>query len=144
MLDVYRGFRHLEAWKVFMQSEFAITRRRFLTAAGAAAGLAVVSPRFLLAEEEGLVQMARNSAAKATLNVQKLRGNLSFISGAGGNIAVLPGKDGKLLVDAGYAGAREKIADALAGLSSDPVRHLVNTHWHFDHTDGNEWLHAAG
>jgi glyoxylase-like metal-dependent hydrolase (beta-lactamase superfamily II) len=64
--------------------------------------------------------------------------------GAGGNIAVLPGPDGKLLIDAGYAGARTKIANGLAGISSDPVKHLINTHWHFDHTDGNEWLHSAG
>jgi len=64
--------------------------------------------------------------------------------GAGGNIAVLPGRDGKLLIDAGFAGARPKIAEALEGISPDPVKHLINTHWHFDHTDGNEWLHSAG
>jgi glyoxylase-like metal-dependent hydrolase (beta-lactamase superfamily II) len=64
--------------------------------------------------------------------------------GAGGNIAVLPGGDGKLLIDAGFAGARPKITSALASISSDPIKHLINTHWHFDHTDGNEWLHSAG
>ena len=64
--------------------------------------------------------------------------------GAGGNIAVLPGRDGKLLIDAGFAGARPQITDALAGISSEPIKHLINTHWHFDHTDGNEWLHSAG
>jgi glyoxylase-like metal-dependent hydrolase (beta-lactamase superfamily II) len=64
--------------------------------------------------------------------------------GAGGNIAVLPGRDGKLLIDAGFAGARPKITSALASISSDPIKHLINTHWHFDHTDGNEWLHSAG
>jgi mannose-6-phosphate isomerase-like protein (cupin superfamily) len=37
-----------------------------------------------------------------------------------------------------------RIVDALASLSSDPIKHLINTHWHFDHTDGNEWLHSAG
>jgi glyoxylase-like metal-dependent hydrolase (beta-lactamase superfamily II) len=64
--------------------------------------------------------------------------------GAGGNIAVLTGRDGKLLIDAGFAGARPKITDALASISPDPIKHLINTHWHFDHTDGNEWLHSAG
>jgi len=49
--------------------------------------------------------------------------------GAGGNIAVLPGRDGKLLIDAGFAGARPKIADALASISSDPIKHVINTHW---------------
>jgi glyoxylase-like metal-dependent hydrolase (beta-lactamase superfamily II) len=40
--------------------------------------------------------------------------------------------------------SRQKILAALAGLGPDPNKHLVNTHWHFDHTDGNEWLHSAG
>jgi glyoxylase-like metal-dependent hydrolase (beta-lactamase superfamily II) len=49
-----------------------------------------------------------------------------------------------VLIDAGFAGARPQITGALAGISSEPVRHLINTHWHFDHTDGNEWLHSVG
>jgi glyoxylase-like metal-dependent hydrolase (beta-lactamase superfamily II) len=69
---------------------------------------------------------------------------VSVLTGAGGNIAVLSGRDGKLIIDAGYAGARPQIAKALAGISSDPIKYLINTHWHFDHTDGNEWLHYAG
>lgn len=64
--------------------------------------------------------------------------------GSGGNIAVFPGPDGKLLIDAGIPGSRSRITEALTGISSDPIKHLVNTHWHFDHTDGNEWLHSAG
>src|SRR5690242_1893855 len=39
---------------------------------------------------------------------------------------------------------RGKIAAALSSLSSDPIKYLVNTHWHFDHTDGNEWMPSAG
>jgi glyoxylase-like metal-dependent hydrolase (beta-lactamase superfamily II) len=96
------------------------------------------------AQDEGLVQTARQTAAAATITVQKLRGNISVLMGAGGNIAVLPGRDGKLLIDAGFAGARPKLTTALASLSSDPIKHLINTHWHFDHTDGNEWLHSSG
>ena len=62
----------------------------------------------------GLVEKARKEAASARITVQRLRGNVSVLMGAGGNIAVLPGRDGKLLIDAGFAGARPKIADALA------------------------------
>jgi glyoxylase-like metal-dependent hydrolase (beta-lactamase superfamily II) len=97
-----------------------------------------------LAQTRGLVEAALGGAAAAKITVQPLRGNISVLMGAGGNIAVLPGRDGKLLIDAGFAGARPAITDALEGISSDPIKHLINTHWHFDHTDGNEWLHAAG
>ena len=121
-----------------------IPRRRFLTSTSMAATVGLFAPRDLFAQDDGLVQTARKTAAASTVTVQKLRGNVSVLMGAGGNIAVLPGRDGKLLVDAGFVGARPKINDALASLSSDPIRHLINTHWHFDHTDGNEWLHSAG
>jgi glyoxylase-like metal-dependent hydrolase (beta-lactamase superfamily II) len=50
----------------------------------------------------------------------------------------------KVLIDAGIGVSRPQIGKALAALGADPVTLLVNTHWHFDHTDGNEWLHAAG
>jgi glyoxylase-like metal-dependent hydrolase (beta-lactamase superfamily II) len=40
--------------------------------------------------------------------------------------------------------SRSQITKALADLGADPITHLINTHWHFDHTSGNEWLHAAG
>src|SRR5207248_9716333 len=100
--------------------------------------------RELLGAAQSLVEATRSRAADSIITVQKLRGNVSVVMGAGGNIGVLAGRDGKLLVDAGYVGARLKISDALASISSDPIKHLVNTHWHFDHTDGNEWLHNAG
>ena len=122
----------------------SISRRHFLVSTSLATTVALLAPRHVFAQDEGLVQTARKTAAAATINVQKLRGNISVLLGAGGNIAVLTGRDGKLLVDAGYAGARPKITSALASISSDPIKHLINTHWHFDHTDGNEWLHSAG
>ena len=90
------------------------------------------------------VTIIRGAAATAQITVQKLRGGISVLSGSGGNIAVLAGADGKLLVDAGITASRSNIAQALAGISPEPVKHLINTHWHFDHTDGNEWLHSVG
>ena len=129
-----------------MSTELAarVSRRNFLASASAATTMAWLAPSRLFAQEEGLVQTARKTAATDKITIQKLRGNVSVLLGAGGNIAVLPGRDGKLLIDAGFAGARPQITDALAGISSEPIKHLVNTHWHFDHTDGNEWLHSVG
>src|SRR5262245_45601265 len=94
------------------------------------------------AETTRPVTIIRNAAATAKINVTKLRGNISVLEGSGGNITVLTGGDGKVLVDAGIS--RPQVEDALTTLSEEPVRHLINTHWHFDHTDGNEWLHSLG
>lgn len=96
------------------------------------------------AQEDSPVIIIRNAAATAKINVQRLRGNVSVLEGSGGNIAVLTGSDGKVLVDAGITASRPRITEALASLSDDPVKHLINSHWHFDHTDGNEWLHSIG
>jgi glyoxylase-like metal-dependent hydrolase (beta-lactamase superfamily II) len=49
-----------------------------------------------------------------------------------------------VLIDAGIGVSRPQITWALAELGAEPITHLVNTHWHFDHADGNEWLHSAG
>jgi glyoxylase-like metal-dependent hydrolase (beta-lactamase superfamily II) len=121
-----------------------ISRRRLLTSASFAATALCIGPRRVLAQHEldDLVSQMRADAATANIEVQPLRGNVSVLMGSGGNIAVLPGRDGKLLVDAGIPGSRARMSKALAAISSEPIRHLINTHWHFDHTDGNEWLHA--
>ena len=121
-----------------------ISRRRFLLSTSMVTAAALVAPRHVLAQDQGLVQTARKTAASNRVTVQKLRGNISVLMGAGGNIAVLPGRDGKLLIDAGFAGARPQITSALASISFDPIKHLINTHWHFDHTDGNDWVHSVG
>src|SRR6266576_250285 len=68
----------------------SISRRGFLAFAGAASSVALLAPRQLFAQDDGLVQMARKSAASGNITVQKLRGNISVLMGAGGNIAVLP------------------------------------------------------
>ncbi len=76
--------------------------------------------------------------------MQTLRRNISLLLGAGGNIAVLTGPDGKLLIDAEIATAGPKASEALATINADPIKQLINTHWHFDHTGGNDWAHKAG
>jgi len=119
-------------------------RRRFPPTAGLATGAFCLHPRFLFAEEESPVTIIRREAATAKIQVQNLRGDVSVLIGSGGNIGVLTGRDGKVLIDAGIPASRPQLTEALKSLGSDPVKHLINTHWHFDHTDGNEWLHSVG
>ena len=121
-----------------------ISRRRFIASAGLAATALCVVPHRVFGAEESLVVAARKAGETANITVHALRGKISALIGSGGNIAVLPGGDGKLIIDSGYLGTRSKIADALSSLSPDPIKDLINTHWHFDHTDGNEWMHSAG
>ena len=97
-----------------------------------------------LAEETGILPTMIHAAAQAKIEVHPLRRSISILEGSGGNIAVLTGKDGKILIDAGFTVSKPRVAPALASLSTDPITRLINTHWHVDHTDGNAWLHAAG
>lgn len=125
----------------------SMSRRGFcLCCVGAtfAATAGWLSPRQAYAEARGLVSLIKDSAATSPITTYKLRNNVSVLEGSGGNIAVLTGPDGKLLVDAGIGVSRPQLSKALTELGSEPIAHLINTHWHFDHADGNEWLHAAG
>jgi glyoxylase-like metal-dependent hydrolase (beta-lactamase superfamily II) len=103
-----------------------------------------LTPREAFAEARGIVSLIKDSAAVSPIVTHKLRNNISVLEGSGGNIAVLTGPDGKVLIDAGIGVSRPQITKALDALGADPVTHLINTHWHFDHADGNAWLHAAG
>lgn len=84
------------------------------------------------------------AAANSDITVEQLRGNLSVLFGSGGNIVVLDGPEGKLLVDDGIAISKDKIQAALDKISAEPIKYVINTHWHWDHTDGNEWVHKQG
>jgi glyoxylase-like metal-dependent hydrolase (beta-lactamase superfamily II) len=121
-----------------------LSRRGFLRSAGLLATAAWLPPGDLFGQEVDVVAMIRADAARSEIKVQPLRRNISALIGSGGNVAVLTGADGKLLVDAGIAVSRPRISAALAGISARPIVHLINTHWHFDHAGGNDWLHSAG
>jgi len=127
-----------------------VPRRHFLTSLGAVGLASWVAPRLLFAtasrrfipEALGPVEKMRQAAATDPITVQLLRGKMSVVAGNGGNVAVLPGQDGVLLVDSGIVGRR--VAQSVAGISKAPVKHIINTHWHFDHTDANAWWHSHG
>jgi glyoxylase-like metal-dependent hydrolase (beta-lactamase superfamily II) len=125
-----------------------LSRRHFcLCCLGGAAFAATggwLTPREAFAEARGLVSLIKDSAAVSPIVTHKLRNNISVLEGSGGNIAVLTGSDGKVLIDAGIPVSRPQITKALADLGAEPITHLVNTHWHFDHASGNEWLHSVG
>lgn len=70
--------------------------------------------------------------------IHNVAGNVSYIQGSGGNIGLFTGKDGVFLVDDQYAGLTDRIVAAIRELSDEPVRFLINTHMHPDHTGGNE------
>src|SRR5499425_808525 len=125
-----------------------LSRRGFCLCCAAAASFTAtggwLSPSEAYAEARSIVDLIRDEAAKTLIKVHKLRDNVSIFEGSGGNIAVLTGSDGKVFIDAGITVSRPRILEAANGLSRDPVKHLINTHWHFDHTDGNQWLNAEG
>jgi glyoxylase-like metal-dependent hydrolase (beta-lactamase superfamily II) len=129
-----------------------VSRRHFLATTGLSGlagwlarrdlfGLVVGSYR-RAPEALGPVEKIRQAAATGPMTVQRLRGGISVVVGSGGNIIVLPGRDGVLLVDSGIVGRR--VAESVTSISTAPVKHLINTHWHFDHTDANAWWHRHG
>jgi len=78
------------------------------------------------------------------IGVTQVNQSLYMLQGSGGNIAVSAGEDGVFMVDDQYAPLTDKILRAIAGFTDDAVEFVINTHWHFDHSDGNENLGGAG
>jgi glyoxylase-like metal-dependent hydrolase (beta-lactamase superfamily II) len=129
---------------MIIKSSAGISRRQFVAAGGLSVAAGWLAPGALFAQEDTLVIDALKEAATAKITVQALRRDISVLMGAGGNIAVLTGPDGKLLIDSEIVTSRPNVSEALAGINADPIKQLINTHWHFDHTGGNEWVHQAG
>jgi cyclase len=82
--------------------------------------------------------------SKVQIKVTKVSGNIYLLEGAGGNIAASVGDDGIVIVDDQFAPLAEKIQAALKGITDKPVRFVINTHYHGDHTGGNEPFSNAG
>ena len=76
--------------------------------------------------------------SKVEVKVQKVAGSVYMLIGAGGNIGVSAGEDGIVIVDDQFAPLAPKIKEALKGITDKPIKFVLNTHYHGDHTGGNE------
>ncbi len=134
------------------------SRREMLRGSVTLAGSAFLAHLFpgtlLRASAAGYAQQAPSAAdlvasmrAKfnaAPIQTQKLADNVTMLSGPGGTVVVLNGPDGKFVVDTFVAPAWPRLKQALDGVGKAPVKYVIDTHWHFDHTDNNAHLRAAG
>ena len=91
-----------------------------------------------------LVASMRAKFNAAPMETQKLADNVTMFSGPGGSVTVLNGPDGKFVVDTFVAPAWPRLKEALDGLGNAPVKYVIDTHWHFDHTDNNAHFYVAG
>ena len=140
----------------FLQKE--TSRRNILRGSITLAGsafLAHLFPRMLLRvsaasrAQESLSPAELLASMRAKFNAipmetQKLADNVTMFDGPGGAVAALNGPDGKFVVDTFVAPAWPTLKEALDALGNAPVQYVIDTHWHFDHTDNNAHLHAAG
>lgn len=108
-----------------------MTRRAFLRTS-AAVPAAVLLGRRLPAAQQG------------ELHVTSLGPKVHLLAGAGGNIAILEGEDGLLMIDSGLPDETAAILAEASRITTAPVKRLINTHWHFDHTGGNAFLGKQG
>ena len=106
-------------------------------------GIAVVATTLLLAGTALAQQPAATPPpppdfTKVEIKTTDLGDNMYMLEGQGGNITVAVAKDGIIMVDGQYAALHDKIKAAIATVSNQPVKYLVNTHFHGDHVGGNE------
>lgn len=99
---------------------------------------------FLLVPSIAVAQQPQDFS-KVQVKITKVAGNVYLLQGAGGNIAASVGEDGILLVDTEYGPLGDKILAALASVApGEKVRYVINTHYHGDHTSGNEFFGSRG
>ncbi len=85
-----------------------------------------------------------NNFDQVEIETIPLRDGIYMLVGEGGNIGVSAGEDGVFMIDDQFAPLTEKIMAAIGAITTEPLRFVINTHWHFDHTGGNENLGKAG
>lgn len=94
----------------------------------------------VFAHDENHNEKLERRKQKALVDVVKITDRVYMLMGDGGNIGVSTGADGVLIIDDQFAASAGKIQDALRALGSDKPRFVINTHWHGDHTGGNEFF----
>jgi len=92
----------------------------------------------------GSIAVAQEAAPPPSVEVLQVRDNIYMIVGQGGNITMQVGDDGILLVDTQFARMSDAIVAAIRDISDQPIRYIVNTHFHGDHIGGNGNLRRAG
>ncbi len=90
------------------------------------------------------VRVPRIDFSKVEIRTTRVADSFYVLEGQGGSISVLTGPDGVLMVDSQFAALTDKIVDAIRQFSDQPIRFLINTHVHADHTGGNENLAKIG
>jgi glyoxylase-like metal-dependent hydrolase (beta-lactamase superfamily II) len=88
--------------------------------------------------------LAQDDMSKVEVKSEQITPSIYMLTGQGGNIGVIAGDDGVVMIDDQYAPLTPKIQAALKTISDKPLRFLINTHWHGDHTGGNENLGNSG
>src|SRR5712691_7644207 len=87
---------------------------------------------------------AQQDFSKVEIQTEKVADTVYMMTGAGGNLGVSVGEDAVFVIDDQFAPLTPKIQAAIAKLTDKPVKFVLNTHWHFDHTGGNENMGKAG
>jgi cyclase len=100
--------------------------------------------RFAVLLLSTFTSVAAAQEAEVTIRTEQVAPGVYVLYGSGGNIGVSVGPDGIFLIDDQYAPLTPKITEALGRLSPEPPRFVLNTHWHGDHTGGNENLAKTG
>jgi len=106
--------------------------------------IGVLAAALLSATLYGQNRAPQQNFDNVEIHVLPVQGNIYMLVGAGGNITVQAGSDGVLLVDTEYAQLSEKILTAIRTISKGPLRYIIDTHYHPDHTSGNANLRKAG
>lgn len=88
--------------------------------------------------------MAQSGWESVEIKTEEIAPGVAVLFGRGGNIGVSHGEDATIIIDDQFAPLTKKIEDAVNALSANQIKYVVNTHWHFDHTGGNENLGKAG